>query len=85
MEPKAVQFSENQHYEVNDAISEVVQRMVSEGQTDLEIKHHSLSILWGAWKVLTIAAFGTWETPGMLEFAPTVEAAINHPKKSKCA
>lgn len=85
MEPKPVQFTESQQYEVNDAISETINRMLTEGQTEIEIKYNSLAVLWSAWKALTIAAFGNWDTPGMLEIAPKIEVAINRPKKLKRA
>lgn len=78
---KAVFLTADQRDEVNDAINEVVSRMLTVGQTTSEIEHASLRALWSAWQSLTAAEFGDWKTPGMLALEPAVTAAIKQPKK----
>lgn len=81
----ALTFTEDEGYEVNDAIHEVVSRMLNEGQSPEEIKYHSLARLWSAWRKITAETLGTADTPGMLEVAPKIEAAIAKPKRLKRA
>lgn len=74
-------MSEDERYELSDAINEVMSRMVVVGQTEAEIRYGSLSVLWGIAKQQTERAFGTWETPGMLGIREAVEAAIVAPRR----
>lgn len=73
-------FTKDELYEVNDAINEVVGRMLNEGQTDHEIKLRSLARLWSAWQKVTNEVCGTAETPGMQQIKPLIEIAIANPK-----
>jgi hypothetical protein len=76
-----VQFSDDEFYEVNDAIGEVVHRMVHAGQTDSEINHQSLARLWSAFDKLSAERFGTSDTPGRQSMVDAVREAIDNPKR----
>lgn len=69
-------LSENELYEINDAIAEVVRRMVEEGQDEVELRNDSLKTLWRAWGKINVAVCGTDDTPGRAAWAPVVEQAI---------
>lgn len=74
-----IEFTEDELYEVNDAIAEVVHRMISKGQTEQEIKHSSLKVMWHAWKKVAIASLGTADTTAFREMEPEIEEAIKNP------
>lgn len=79
----AIQFSELERYELNDAINETVKRMLNDGQSTQEIEMQSLRHLWSAWQKVTFEILGTTDTYGMREMAPMVQAAISEPKLLK--
>lgn len=75
-----IEFSKEELYELNDAIGEVVHRMLNEGQTPQEIKYRSLLRLGTAWQQITVAIFSTVKTPAMELMLPCIANAVNHPK-----
>lgn len=72
-------FTHEELCEINDAISETVKRMTDKGQTEIEIKLHSLARLWSAWQKVTNELCGTPDTPGLRLIKPSVEDAIDYP------
>lgn len=76
----AIDFSRDELYEINDAIGEVVKRMMDDGQTEQEIRMRSLDRLWSAWQKVTTEVCGTAETPGLQKMKPLIEIAIANPK-----
>ena len=76
-------FTREELYEVNDALHEVVTRMCEQGQTEIEIREHSLSRLWSASKKVTVMLLGDAETPGIKNHEPIVLQAIARPKSLK--
>lgn len=76
-----IEFSRDELYEINDAINEVVGRMLQDGQTPAEINYHSLARLSAIWQRVTVAITGTAETPAMERMLPLIAIAINNPKK----
>lgn len=77
----AIEFSKDELYEINDAINEVVGRMLRDGQTPEEINYHSLARLGTAWQRINVAIHGTADAPGMKRILPLIAIAINNPKK----
>lgn len=76
-------FTTQELYEVNDALNEVVTRMCEQGQTDIEIREHSLRHLWSASKKVTVMLLGDADTPGIKNHEPIVLQAIENPKSLK--
>lgn len=76
-----IPLTREEFYEVNDAINEVVQRMLQHGQSAQEIEMESLRHLWSAWVKLTTGVFGNPDTPGLQEIAGAVEEAISNPRQ----
>lgn len=76
-----IEFSKDELYEINDAIGEVVGRMLRDGQTQAEIDYHSLARLGAAWQRVTVAIHGTADTPGMTRMLPLIAIAMDNPKK----
>lgn len=74
-------LSQNQLYELSDAANEVIQRMLRDGQSDVEVKLHALRNLWGAFQALHITLLGTLDTPAIQALEPTVLQAIANPKR----
>lgn len=74
-------LSENPLYELSDAAHEVIQRMLSDGQSDAEIKMRALPNLWEAFRVLHLAIVGDLDTPAIKGLEPRVFAAIANPKR----
>lgn len=77
----ALELSQNQLYELSDATAEVMQRMMRDGQSDVEIKLHALRNLWGAYQALHLAILGTLDTPAIRELTPRVLQAIANPQR----
>lgn len=76
-----IEFTKDELYEINDAINEVVGRMLQEGQTEQEIQYLSLARLWASWQRVTLEMHGTADTPAMKRMAHLIEIAITNPKK----
>lgn len=74
-------FTREELYEVNDAIHEVVTRMCTQGQTEIEIREQSLQHLWNSQKKVTVMLLGDAETPSIKNHEPIVREAIANPKK----
>ncbi|MBA4059841.1 MAG: hypothetical protein C0470_05600 [Verminephrobacter sp.] len=74
-------ISQDQLYELNDAVNEVLERMLRDGQDAAEIKLRALPNLWNAFKAVRLALLGTLDTQGMNELEPRVLAAIANPKQ----
>lgn len=74
-------LSENPLYELSDAAHEVIQRMLVDGQCDVEIKLRALPNLWEAFRVLHLAIVGGLDTPAMQDLEPRVLQAIANPKR----
>ncbi len=79
----AMSFTNDELYEVNDALREVVTRMCEQGQTEIEIRERSLGHLWSASKKVTVLLLGDADTPGIKNHEPVVLHAIASPKKLK--
>lgn len=73
-------LSDKELYELNDAVSETIHRMVHEGQTPTEAEEQSLAVLWEILQKIHMAGFGTTLTPGLQSIRPAVEAAIANPR-----
>lgn len=76
-------FTKNELYEINDALHEVVTRMCEQGQTEIEIREHSLRHLWSASKKVAVMLLGEADTPGIRMHEPVVQKAISKPKRLK--
>lgn len=72
-------LTESQAFEVNDAIAEVIHRMLTVGQTATEVQEHSLAQLWAVKQAIACAAFGD-DSPGIEHKRADVERAIAAPK-----
>lgn len=76
----AIDFTKDEIFELNDAINEVVGRMLRDGQTPEEIDYHSLRNLWTAWRRITVELHGTANTPAMERQSNLISIAMAHPK-----
>lgn len=74
-------FTQEQAYELNDAIYEVLQRMLREGLDDAELRVNALAELWGAYKALYLTMVGSLDTPGIQDLEPQILAAVANPKR----
>lgn len=74
-------LSQDQLYELNDAVNEVLERMLRDGQDAAEIKLRALPNLWDAFKAVRLALLDTLDTPAINELEPRVLAAIASPKR----
>lgn len=74
------EFTEHELYELNDALHEVICRMIGQGQIAQEIENDSLRVMWSVMKKVTKASLGMDDTPGLQMLAPKIEATIAHPK-----
>jgi hypothetical protein len=73
-------LTEAEIYETNDALFEVVTRMIEHGQTGTELERRSLGVLWAVLQKVNVAVLGTADTPGSLALAGRVRAAMAAPK-----
>lgn len=68
-------------YEINDALMEVIDRMLHEGQTQQEIDYGSLRVMWGVRQRARQAVLGDFpKSKEGLELEEQVKNAIQHPK-----
>lgn len=73
------EFTENELYELNDAVLEVMQRMTHDGQTKSEREHRSLEVLFSAWQKIGGAILDP--VVRKREMPQAVRAAIDKPIK----
>lgn len=78
-------FTQTQAYELNDAVYEVLQRMLREGLDDAELRVNALAELWGAYKVLHKAMLGSDATFAIQQLEPLILAAMSNPKRRVAA
>lgn len=75
-----LELKRDELYEINDAIGEVIARMLRDGQTKQEIGYSSLRVLWEVKKKVTFAVLEEENSPGILEQEPKILRAMQCPK-----
>lgn len=76
-----MEFSTEELQEMNDALAEVMHRMVNQGQTKAEIEYGSLAVMWQLNKKIVRAILGSDDTPGIHNKTLAIEEAIKNPKR----
>ncbi|WP_404299057.1 hypothetical protein [Alicycliphilus denitrificans] len=71
----------HQSYELNDAVHEVLQRMLRDGLDNAELRVNALAELWGAYKALHLAMLGSDATYAIQQLEPQILAALANPKR----